>query len=291
MRTRTGNFAIGFRKGRTDWQRDIGSLCSWAKTNGFESLDLNSASPADIASVIKSGLQLGTVDLIEIGKIADVDPGKRKALLEKNLAHIEASVAAGAKIFFTVIGGEATRKRAENYKAAVEAFSPLAEAAADRGAVIAFEGYPGAVPDYALLCTTPETVRAMLKDIPRGMAINYDPSHLIRLGVDHVRFLSEFVAQVVHVHAKDTELFPEAIYELGLYQPSAFRQAHGFGQHAWRYTLPGHGAARWPEIFKTLLASKYQGVVSVELEDENFNGSEGGEKAGLIHSRNYLAGA
>jgi hypothetical protein len=32
-------------------------------------------------------------------------------------------------------------------------------------------------------------------------------------------------------------------------------------------------------------------LVSIELEDENFNGSEAGEKAGLIHSLNFLIGA
>ena len=38
-----------------------------------------------------------------------------------------------------------------------------------------------------------------------------------------------------------------------------------------------------------LLNYGYQGMVSIELEDENFNGSEAGEKRGLIVSRDYLA--
>ena len=54
---------------------------------------------------------------------------------------------------------------------------------------------------------------------------------------------------------------------------------------------PGHGVARWTEIFKELKAANYKGVVSIELEDENFNTSESGEKAGLMHSLNYLQGA
>jgi sugar phosphate isomerase/epimerase len=199
--------------------------------------------------------------------------------------------AAGAKVFFTVVGGDPSKKRSENYKIAVDSFAPIAEAAAAAGASIAVEGYPGGSPHLALLCTTPETCRAFLKDLPRGLTINYDPSHLIRLGVDHVRFLKEFAGHVAHVHGKDTELFPEAVYELGLYQPSAFSAGHGFGEFAWRYTIPGHGVARWTEIFKTLAANDYRGLVSIELEDENFNGTEAGDKAGLVHSLEYLRGA
>jgi len=253
-------------------------------------LDLNAATAADIAVVTNAGLRLGSVDLLDFGNITHSDLGKRKEILAANLAYIKETAAAGAKVFFTIVGGDPAKKRSENYKIAVDCFAPLAEAAAAVGASIAVEGYPGHAPHLALLCTTPETCRAMLKDLPRGMTLNYDPSHLIRLGVDHVRFLKEFIGHVAHVHAKDTELFPEAAYELGLYQPSAFTPPHGFGEHAWRYTIPGHGVARWTEIFNVLSEAGYKGLVSVELEDEHFNGSEVGDKAGLIHSLNFLRG-
>ena len=41
---------------------------------------------------------------------------------------------------------------------------------------------------------------------------------------------------------------------------------------------------------QTLVSARYQGIVSVELEDENFNTDEQGEKAGLTHSLNFLRG-
>jgi sugar phosphate isomerase/epimerase len=291
MKTRTGSFPIGFRRGWTPWQKDLPALLGWAKTNHFEAFDLTGADVAGPNAVKSAGLLLGSVDLLQMGEITHADEGKRKDIIAANVAHVKTLAAAGAKVFFTIVGGDPAKKRGENYKVAVESFAPIAEAAANAGASIAVEGYPGGGPHYALLCTTPETCRAMLKDIPRGLAINYDPSHLIRLGVDHLRFLKEFIGHVVHVHGKDTELFPEAVYELGLYQPSAFAGGHGFGDHAWRYTLPGHGVARWTEIFKTLVSGGYRGVVSVELEDENFNGTEAGEQAGLLRSLEFLSGA
>jgi sugar phosphate isomerase/epimerase len=291
MQTRTGSFSIGFRRGWSQWQKDLPGLAAWAKANQFASLDLGVATAADVSTVTKAGLRVGSVDLIQMGEITHPDTGKRKEIIEANVAYVKESADRGSKIFFTVVGADPTKKRSENYRIAVESFAPIAEAAAAVGASIAVEGYPGGPPHLALLCTTPETFRAFLKDLPRGIAINYDPSHLIRLGVDHIRFLKEFAGQVVHVHGKDTELFPEAVYELGLFQPSAFVEGHGFGEHTWRYTIPGHGVARWTEIFKTLASAGYDGLVSIELEDENFNDTEAGEKAGLVHSLNFLNGA
>jgi sugar phosphate isomerase/epimerase len=291
MHTRTGSFPIGFRRGWSQWQKDLPRLLGWSKQNGFESLDLNRATAADIAAVASAGLALGSVDLINLGEITHPDPAKRREIVDQNTAYVTEAAGWGAKVFFTIVGGDPTRKRSENFKTAVEAFAPVAEAAAAGGATIAVEGYPGGAPHLALLCTTPETCRAFLKEIPHGLSLNYDPSHLIRLGVDHVRFLKEFAGHVSHVHGKDAELFPEAAYEFGLYQPSAFQPGHGFGEQAWRYTLPGHGVARWTEIFKALHSAGYRGRVSIELEDEHFNGTEPGEKAGLTGAMNFLATA
>ena len=210
MHTRTGSFPIGFRRGWSQWQKDLPALCSWAKSADFQSLDLNVATAADMSTVTNAGLAIGSVDLLSLGDITHPDAGKRKEIVDRNISYITEAAGWGAKVFFTIVGGDPARKRSENYKTAVEAFAPIAETAAAAGVTIAVEGYPGGAPNLALLCTTPETVRAFLKDIPRGLSINYDPSHLIRLGVDHIRFLNEFGSHVSHVHGKDTELFPEA---------------------------------------------------------------------------------
>ena len=59
----------------------------------------------------------------------------------------------------------------------------------------------------------------------------------------------------------------------------------------WRYTIPGQGVTRWGEVFRILGVAGYKGVVSIELEDENFYGSEANEQSGLIHSLAFLSGA
>jgi sugar phosphate isomerase/epimerase len=289
MTTRTGNFPIGFRRGWSDWQKkSVKALAEWAKSNGFAVLDLMNITPADLATLSEAGTGIGSVDLLDFGKLMSSDAGERKALIQKNVDAIKQLAPAGAKVFFTcIIPGDPTRKREENYRLAVESFTPIAHACAELRASLAIEGWPGGAPHFANLCCNPETTRAFIKDVGRGVGLNYDPSHLIRLGIDHVRFLREFAPHVKHVHAKDTELDADALYEYGT-QGSAFNKPHGFGEWTWRYTLPGHGIARWGEIFRILKSSGYTGAVSIELEDESFNGSEEGEKAALLHSLGYL---
>ena len=241
--TRTGRYPIGFRRGGSDWQKDLPKLAQWAKAQDFEAIDLGRASAEDLKTLSANGLRLGSADLLDFGRLMDNDAGKRKELISQNVEYIKQSAAGGAKIFFTcIIPGDPARKRSENYSLAVECFSPIAQACASSGAHIAIEGWPGGAPQLANLCCTPETVRAFLKDVGAGAALNYDPSHLIRLGVDHIRFLREFLPHVKHVHAKDTELLDDARYEFGT-QAGTFAKGHGFGEWTWRYTLPGHGIA------------------------------------------------
>lgn len=290
MATRTGNFSIGFRRGWSDWQKNLPALAQWAKQAGFEVIDLGKATREDVATLQQNGLKLGSADLLDFGQIMTADLGKRKELLAQNIAYIKECGALGCRAMFTcIIPADATKKRSENYKDAIACYAPIAEACAKAGTSLAVEGWPGGGPWLANLCCTPETVRAFLKDVGPGAGLNYDPSHLIRLGVDHLRFLREFAPHVKHVHGKDTELDNEALYEFGTLS-SAFAPGQGFGEWTWRYTIPGHGVTRWGEVMKILKDAGYKGAVCVELEDKNFNGSEEGEKKALTHSLDYLRG-
>jgi len=293
MPTSTANLPIAFRWLSSEWSKDLPALLNWAKHAGFEAVDLNQSTPEDVATVRASGLRLGSVDLIDMGKLLTTDAGQRKELVARNVAYVKELAAAGVKLFFTVlIPGDPARKRAENYAQAVETFGPIAQAAAAVGAMVVIEGWPGPAPYFPALCCTPESYRAFIKDTnPASVGVNYDPSHLIRLGVDPIRFLNEFVPHVHHVHAKDTELYPEAVYELGLYQDSISKTRHQYGAHAWRYTIPGRGRTPWTQVFEILQKNGYQGAVSIELEDETFNGTEDGEKRGLLESLEFLRGA
>ncbi len=108
------------------------------------------------------------------------------------------------------------------------------------------------------------------------------------MGIDPLRFLNDFVGRVYHVHGKDTELNSDGLYEYGHEQPPTHGKPPAFGNMSWRYTIPGQGQVRWVEIMKTLKANKYKGMVSIELEDASFNGTEAGEKHGILAGAQYL---
>lgn len=57
----------------------------------------------------------------------------------------------------------------------------------------------------------------------------------------------------------------------------------------WRYTIPGHGAMRWTEAFRVLVAHGYAGAVSIELEDADFWGTAAAEQLGIVNGARYLA--
>ena len=289
MATRTGSFPIGFRRAGVEWQKDLPRLSHWARGAGFDIVDFTHHAVGDDYKTLQAaGLNVGSIDLLDFGNIMATDTGKRKDVIDANIKYVKEAAAHGGKAFFTcIIPGDPTRKRGENYALAVECYSPIAEACAGSRRRTCGGRLARRSAHLANLCCTPETTRQFLKDVGRGAGLNYDPSHLIRLGVDHIRFLKEFAPFVKHVHAKDTDVDADAMYEFGT-QTAAFAQPHRWGEWIWRYTIPGHGVARWCEIFKVLKDTKFKGAVSVELEDQNFNGTEDGEKTALIASIAYL---
>ncbi len=288
--TRTGNFPIGFRRGWSDWQRDMSALIAFAREQDFPVLDFGPITADELAPVFAAGLRAGSVDLKDWSALAAADKGKRQAAIDANLAMIRPLVEAGVTRFFAVVFPEdKSRKRRESFDLAVQGYAALCEKLQPLEAKIVLEGYPGGEGE-ALACT-PADLRAFLHEVGSdALGVNFDPSHLIRMGIDPVRFVDEFAPRVFHVHGKDTQILDDELYEHGNYQSATFTKPHGFGRHHWRYTLPGHGCARWGRLLRTLETTGYRGAVCIELEDENFNGTEAGEKRGLTLSRDFLAG-
>lgn len=287
--TRTGGFTIGFRRGWSDWQKDLGKVTAWAKANGFGALDVGRDGDTAGKTVKAAGLTVGSVDLKEWNALLSPDKAKRSAAVKTVAAYVKAVGAAvgPANHFIVMLPEDPGKPRSENFTLMVESFKALAAAFEGAKARLVIEGWPG---PGALVCT-PEGYRTFFKACPsKAYGINFDPSHLIRMGIDPMRFLREFASRVYHVHGKDTELFGDAQYEYGHEQPPTFGKGHGFGSMAWRYTIPGHGVFPWPTAFGVLKDAGYRGCVCVELEDENFNGTESGEKRGLLLGRAFLEG-
>jgi sugar phosphate isomerase/epimerase len=288
MKTRTGSYPIGFRRGWSDWQQNLAGTIAWAKASGLEVLDVGSDGDRAGQQVIDAGLRIGSVDLLDIHSMISADKAKRAEAVAKNKAYIQACAALGTVNYFVVMLPEnPALPRRENFAYLVESYSQLAPTLEKHQARVIIEGWPGP----GALCCTPEGYRAFFKACPSPvLGVNYDPSHLIRMGIDPLRFLREFAARVYHVHGKDTELFAENLYEFGHEQPATFAEEMDFGGWVWRYTIPGQGVTDWTQVFSVLKAAGYAGCVSIELEDRNFNGTEAGEKLGILQGARFLEG-
>lgn len=283
--TITGDFSIGFRCAPlSGWRHDLPELSRWAQDNSFSALDI--VNGEDAATVTATGLKLGSVDLLAWQGMLSLDPDRRREAVARNSAYVRACAAAGPLNYFTVMLPEdAGAPPSEVFGAMVSSYSELAPVLEVYEAKLVIEGWPGP----GALCCTPESYRAFFDACPSpALGVNYDPSHLIRMGIDPLRFLDEFVSRVYHVHAKDTELFDEARYEYGTEQKPLFATPLRFGGSFWRYTVPGHGVMRWKQAFKRLAEAGYNGCVSVELEDHFFSGTEETEQVGLLASRHFL---
>jgi sugar phosphate isomerase/epimerase len=258
------------------------------KENDLGVIDL--AGDADVTgcAYVEAGIRLGSVDLPEKKGMLSPDAGRRAEAVARNAAYVCACASYGAMNHFVTMQAEDPElPRAESFGYMVESYGELAAVLEAAGAHLVVEGWPGT----GVLCCTPEGYRALFRELPsEAMGISYDPSHLIRQGIDPIRFVREFGERVHHVHGKDTELIPENLYEYGHEQPPTFGKRFAYGGMAWRYTIPGHGMMRWRDAFVVLAELGYGGCVSIELEDAGFNGEESSEKLGILQGARFLTG-
>ena len=290
--------AIAFR---IPWSADVPplkDLAHWAADNGFGAIDVGGPDKEAVEAIRGAGLEVGTFDLGGTGALLSPDGGERsKAVGVLTERAARAQDLGLTKAFGVFMPPRDSQSRGDSFKHWSEAWPAASEALAKVGVVYCMEGYPGGGPHFSALGVTPETVRAMLAlDEEKGagaLKLNYDPSHLIRIGVDPIRFLAEFGAHVRHAHGKDTALDAERLYETGRLggslPSSTSRNTLGFGEGWWRYCIPGDGETPWQSVAAVLSEYDYTGHVSVELEDGRYNGSWAGEQKGLIRSQQYLS--
>ncbi len=265
MTTGTGGFRIGFRDA-VPWKADTAALAAWAREQKFAFLDLAQEGDRKVKKVLDTGLEVGAVDLPNQRGMIAADRRARKEAVAQNGEFMKRC--AGARTFLTLmLPADPTLERRQNFAYMVESYGELADALETSEARLVIEGWPGP----GCVCCTPEGYRSFLAECSSDrVGINYDPSHLIRMGIDPLRFLREFSDKVYHMHAKDAELLSENLYEFGHEVPGIFTPAIKHGALSWRYTIPGHGQMRWTEAFRILEESSYTGAVSIELEDARF---------------------
>ena len=247
----------------------IDRIAQWAASAGFSTLELDMSRHAGDGPGVQRAVQAVRAQGLDVcmvtcfGNLLDSDRTAR----ERTRATVEAAVAAAAAdnvpLVCTFPGRDTEASEDDNYRQLADYYGPLTERAARGNVKVLLENWPGPRHDY--LATTPAGWARLFAAVPApNLGLNFDPSHLIWQGIDHEQALRAVADRVFLAHAKDTEIFADRLQQTGY-----------FGSGWWTYRLPGHGQMDWRRWLALLREVGFDGVVSIEHEDNNYGGFGG----------------
>ena len=141
----------------------------------------------------------------------------------------------------------------------VAVFTPLLEFAAEKKIKLAMENW------YATNIQNLSHWQRIFEALPQeNFGLNFDPSHLLWQDIDYIEAVDKFAKRIFHSHGKDTEIKTHVKRIVG-------NQGDGW----WRYVIPGFGQVRWGEYIAALRRNGYDGVISIEHEDDAVASEEG----------------
>lgn len=196
---------------------------------------------------------------------------------------IKASATLGINTMTTFIGRDPERSTEDNWPLFEEVWPPLVAYAEEQGVRVGIENCPMLFsldewPGGKNLAISPEAWRRMFDAIPsEHFGLNFDPSHLHWLGIDHIRAMHEFGDRFIHVHIKDEKIVREKLYERGVM---------GLKWHEPK--IPGLGDIDWAEYCRTLGEIGYDGYTCIEVEDRAFEESLESRKEAVRESKRHI---
>src|SRR4051794_22692725 len=284
-------------------ERSLEEVAAWAGEHGYEALELAAWPQLGDRPFTASHLRVETgFDEREAERVLTMladhgltlsalafydnnlhpDPAQRTAIHDHVRACIDAAALLGGVPVGTFVGRDPSKSVAENLREAEsEVLPPLVDHAGERGVKLMIENcaMKGWTPDGAPgnLAYSPELWEWMFS---LGLYLNFDPSHLLWLGIDPIAAVRPYVDRVAHAHAKDAEVFPDRRDRYGVFGKTVER-TDGWDSGWWRYRMPGLGQIDWRRFVDALYEGGFDGVLSVEHEDPEWGGDEDRVKAGL----------
>ena len=281
--------------------RSLEDIVTWAAQHDYEALEVaawpdlgdrpftathlkaEGFGPGDAERVStlfdEHGLTLSSLAFYDNNLHPDTD--ERKAVNDHVMALVDAASLLGCPTVGTFVGRDPGKSVAENLRMAEQVFPRLVDHAGEKGVKLVIEncvmegwhpdGYPGN------LAYSPELWEWMFG---LGLYLNYDPSHLMWMGIDPVAAVRPYVDKVAHAQAKDIELFPEKRNRYG-WPGIAVDRKDPWDVGWWRYRVPGLGQVDWVRVVDALYEGGFDGVLSVEHEDPVWGGTEERIETGL----------
>ena len=252
---------------------------------GVTHIDVTSLSDAEAARIRELSRTRG-VAISGLGYYPnplDPDAAHRRVVVDHLKAVIRAAPKLGVGVVNTFIGRDWTKSIDGNWPLFDEVWPDIANCAEDAGVKIGIENCPMIFskdewPGGKNLAVSPAVWRRLFAEFSDGtLGLNFDPSHLVFQHIDYVRAIREFGKHFVHVHAKDTRIDGDRLYDVG---------SLGLGWYTPK--IPGLGDVNWGQFFSALTDIGYNGPVCVEVEDRAFEGSLADRKRSLRQSRRFL---
>jgi len=209
----------------------------------------------------------------------------REKFEKQMLAAIDLAPRLDASKVTTNVGANAEASLEENLDEYKHVFGKFAHHAKTKAVFIAIENCPHVHIDSAgchrigNIACSPRNFAEMFKKQPHEhIGIEYDPSHLVWLGIDYIQFIYDFKDRIIECHAKDTEILDGALHNEGIY-----------GSSWWRYRIPGFAKIDWSAVFRALYDIGFTGNMIIEHEDPVFVGAryEEGLSIGLKYLRRF----
>lgn len=207
----------------------------------------------------KRNLQISAV--AAYNNLTDGDPEKRKANIQTVRAAIDAAHLLHVDVVCILAGlppaGKDRMRTIEEDCASV--LPPLLEHAEGKNVKLAMENWTATnIQNLAHWDRIFEVVPN------KNLGLNFDPSHLLWQDIDYIYAVERFAERLFHTHGKDTEINDMKRRTVG-------NQGSGW----WRYVIPGLGRVKWGEYIATLRRHGYNGVISIEHEDNAVDREEG----------------
>ncbi|MFF1415340.1 sugar phosphate isomerase/epimerase family protein [Streptomyces sp. NPDC058289] len=281
--------------------RSLEEIAAWAASCGYEALEVAAWPDLGDRPYTATHLKAETFTPGEAERVTELfathnltlsslayydnnlhpDPTERSAVNQHVLACLDAAALTGCPTVGTFVGRDPGKSVAQNMREAEAVFAPLVDRAGELGVKLVIEncvmegwhpdGYPGN------LAYSPELWEWIFS---LGLYLNFDPSHLVWMGIDPVAAVRPYVDHVAHVQAKDIETFPELRNRYG-YPGKAVGRTDPWDVGWWRYRVPGLGEVDWRRLIDVLYEGGYDGVMSVEHEDPVWGGTEERVRTGL----------
>lgn len=286
----------------------LAEIADWAVAQGYEALEVAAWPDLGERPFIATHLNVENTDdsylpkvkkifedrNLQLSSIAYYDnnlhpnPSSRDEINNHVIKCIDAAAELNVPSVGTFIGRDWNKSVKENLAIAKDVFAPLVAHATKKNVRIIIEncvmegwhpdGYPGN------LAYSPELWEWMFG---LGLYLNFDPSHLVWMGIDPITAVKPYVSFIEHAQAKDIEINLLKRNHYG-YPGKAVVREDPWDVGWWRYRVPGLGEVDWRRLVDVLYEGGFDGTLSVEHEDPLWGGTEEKIKIGLQVAFNTL---